>query len=254
MADVLIDLIQVLKSKEGQERITRQEADFFNCCKSQAIKGFAVGGSIATGLVWVASRKLNTFLRFNLAGGAGFITGMWRSRESIDSCVDRILAMDGSRMQHELRKIVLEKYGDNPQRMQAFARHFYSEEVLSDSTLGHPKSVYRQRNSYRNDERIANSNNYGVPDANKDAVYRHQRNEDSRSLKLERSAVGIMQARINPGVDMAGYGDPLEVLLGYSPANEESHQPDDSTISDVQSRSQRRAHRRHKMRHCHRDS
>lgn len=30
--------------------------------------------------------------------GVGFIIGMWRFRELIDLCVDRIFVMDGSRM------------------------------------------------------------------------------------------------------------------------------------------------------------
>lgn len=248
-----MELVQVLNSK--QPKITREEGEIFLDCKNRAIKGFAIGGSIATALVWIGTRKVNNFLRVNLAGGGGFIAGMWRLKESIDSSVNDMLEMEGSRVQHELRKIVLEKYGNNPQRMKPFAKHFYVEEVLNDSAPGNPKTVYRHRNSYAEDQLIANRDTYGVPDANKSDVYRQQGNENPDSLKVNRPSMGIRPVRINSAITMVGYGDPLEVLFGYSQAMEESPQPDDSATSPKsQTRSQRRAHRKHRMRHRHRDS
>uniref|UniRef100_A0A7C9E2D8 Uncharacterized protein n=1 Tax=Opuntia streptacantha TaxID=393608 RepID=A0A7C9E2D8_OPUST len=243
MGEAIVELINVLNSKE--EKINQQEGQVFLECKNRAIKGFAIGGSIATGVVWVASRKLNNFLRVNLAGGAGFLAGMWGLKESIDSSVNRILEMEGTRMQHELRKIVVEKYGNNPQRMKPFSKHFYVEEVMNDSAPGNPKSVYRQRNIYVEEQQIANRDTYGVPDVNESDMYHQLRN----GSKL-RTGAGARQVHINPAVAMAAYGDPLEVLFGgYAPANDEPLQPDDSiTSAKAQTRSQRRAHRRHRMR------
>lgn len=249
MGEAIIELIKVLNSKE--EKITQQEGQVFLDCKNRAIKGFAIGGSIATGVVWVASRKLNNFLRVSLAGGAGFVAGMWGLKESIDSSVNRILEMEGTRMQHELRKIVVETFGNNPRRMKPFSKHFYMEEVMNDSATGNPKSVYRQRNLYVEEQQIANRDTYGVPDGDKSDIYSQQRNED----KL-RTRAGARQVHINPAVNMLGYGDPLEVLFGgYAPANEVPQQLDDSVSSaKAQTRTQRRAYRRHRMRHRQRES
>lgn len=155
-------------------------------------------------------------------------------------------------MQHELRKIVVEKFGNNPQRMKPFSKHFYVEEVMNDSAPGNPKSVYRQRNIYVEEQQIANRDTYGVPDDDKRDMHRQQRNEDKM-----RTGAGARQVhQINPTVNMLGYGDPLEVLFGgYAPANEVPPQLDDSISSaKAQTRSQRRAYRRHRMRHRQRES
>lgn len=61
--------------------------------------------------------------------------------------------------------------------------------------------------------------------------------------------------QIYPGISRFGYGDPLDVLFGGSSSNEEPLQPDESeNLGKVQSRSQKRARRRHRLRHGRQDS
>ncbi|XP_070681019.1 uncharacterized protein [Malus domestica] len=48
------------------------------------------------------SKKLNTFIRLNLSGGAAALFGLWSLSRSLNSCVSHFLSQDGSRMQAEL--------------------------------------------------------------------------------------------------------------------------------------------------------
>ncbi|KMS98843.1 hypothetical protein BVRB_3g068230 [Beta vulgaris subsp. vulgaris] len=249
---VLDELVQSLISKKGPEKLTEQEAAVFARCKSQVFRNCAIGGSVATGLSWMATRKLNSFSRLALAGGASFLTAIWSLHKSVDSCVDHILAMDGSRMQYELKKIILDKFGNDPEKMQLFSKHFYCEEVFNDSTPGQPKSYYRQRNLYVDDQRTADGSSSQVSD--KKGVLHNQRNDDS-NIKMRNPTAEIKQVPIISGIHVFGYGDPIDVLFGHSSPNEELHHPDESGNSaKVQSHRQRRARRRHKVRHRHQES
>ncbi|XP_019107999.1 uncharacterized protein LOC104906676 isoform X2 [Beta vulgaris subsp. vulgaris] len=264
---VLDELVQSLISKKGPEKLTEQEAAVFARCKSQVFRNCAIGGSVAT-----ATRKLNSFSRLALAGGASFLTAIWSLHKSVDSCVDHILAMDGSRMQYELKKInrarkqeceggvardggrrrILDKFGNDPEKMQLFSKHFYCEEVFNDSTPGQPKSYYRQRNLYVDDQRTADGSSSQVSD--KKGVLHNQRNDDS-NIKMRNPTAEIKQVPIISGIHVFGYGDPIDVLFGHSSPNEELHHPDESGNSaKVQSHRQRRARRRHKVRHRHQES
>ncbi|KAL2922623.1 Vezatin [Bienertia sinuspersici] len=238
MSVILLDeLFQSLLSNKGEEQMTNQEIKIYNGWKSQALKSFAVGGAVATGLTWI---------------GIGFLTGIGRLNESIDSCVEHILGMDGSRMQHELKKIILEKYGNNPKKMQPFSKHFYCEEVFNDLTLGQPQPVFRQRHVYVEDHRTADGNSHH--EAIKKGAKHQQRNDDSK-VKLKSSSTEIKQVPVAvPTISILGYGDPLDVLFGHSSTNEELQQPDESGNSKAESHRQKRARRKHRLRHRHQES
>ncbi|XP_039007861.1 uncharacterized protein LOC120135708 [Hibiscus syriacus] len=98
--DALIELEQKLRSQK--ERLTPQEENIFQRCKSSALNQFTAGLIVGGGLVWEATWKLNRLLRVNLSSGAAIILGFWRFGNSLESSVDRILALDGTRMQSEL--------------------------------------------------------------------------------------------------------------------------------------------------------
>ncbi|KAL9684047.1 hypothetical protein QQ045_021478 [Rhodiola kirilowii] len=144
MGEALFDLEQILRSK----RVTPQETSVLLTCKSEAIKDFVIGGCVGAGVTWFATRWAKPFLRINLLGGGAFIAGMWRFTSSLDSCVDRILSMDGSRMQSELANLIVHKYRDNPQGMQRISKYFYIEEVYDDSRPDVAKLRWRPRNEF----------------------------------------------------------------------------------------------------------
>ncbi|CAI9293685.1 unnamed protein product [Lactuca saligna] len=58
----------------------------------------------------IATGNRHRLFHINLAGGAAAITETWRFRKSVNSCIEQILCMDGSRMQKELANIMLRRY------------------------------------------------------------------------------------------------------------------------------------------------
>ncbi|KAA3455734.1 hypothetical protein EPI10_018729 [Gossypium australe] len=124
MGDALFELEQNLRSRK--EQLTRQEENIFQRCKSSALNHFTAGVIAGGGLVWAgiyvlriffATWKLNRLLRVNLSGvhsllcaGAAVILGFWKFGNSLDSSVDHILALDGTRMQSELANMYVIMY------------------------------------------------------------------------------------------------------------------------------------------------
>jgi len=50
----------------------------------------------------ILSVYMTKICKFCLFAGAAALFGFWRFNKSLDTCVDHILAMDGSRLQKEL--------------------------------------------------------------------------------------------------------------------------------------------------------
>ncbi|KAJ6312964.1 hypothetical protein OIU77_014481 [Salix suchowensis] len=145
MGETLFDLEQVLRSQK--ETLTHQEMNVLQTCKSKAVRQFTFGVLTGATAAWAATWKLSWFARANISGGAAILLGFWRFSKSLDSGVDHILAMDGSRMQKELANIMVNKYQDDPWTMQHLNRRFYSEKVFDDSNLHRPIIRLQYRNS-----------------------------------------------------------------------------------------------------------
>ncbi|KAL9237633.1 hypothetical protein vseg_012159 [Gypsophila vaccaria] len=246
MIFVVGELYTLLVTKNGQDKITKAEVDFFLNWRAKALRSAVAGGTVATSFAFIASRKLNTFNRLILSGGSGVFTGLWRLQEAYVKCGDQILGLDGTRMQHELKKIVLQRYGNNPHKMKSFSKYFYGEEVYTDSNPEHPRLVFRQRHLFMDYPKVTNDDAYGVSDVD-DRQQNHQQSSiDRNSPKQEGPNMEIKQVRINPGISLYGYGDPLEVLFGSAFKKDETEQPKDT--AKVQGRNQKKLRRRQRMR------
>ncbi|XP_021853562.2 uncharacterized protein [Spinacia oleracea] len=191
----LNDLFQSLISKTGHDKITNEESNVFVDWKSRASNSCAFRGTVASGLAWIATRKWRTANRVLPVTGAFLLTVGWTFSKSVDSCVDRILGMDGSRMQYELEKIILEKYGNDPEKMKPFSKHFYCEEIFNDSAPGRPKSVYRQRHLYVDDQRTTNEN---LKHESAKKGVNHQHKKDDSNVKLKSPNAETKQVPICP--------------------------------------------------------
>ncbi|KAK9664327.1 hypothetical protein RND81_14G033700 [Saponaria officinalis] len=257
MIVLIQELFQNLLSKNGHDKITKDEWAFFLNWRATALRSAVAGGSCATGFVYFASRKLfrlNRINRFSLAAGSGIITGLWRIQESYKRCAEEILGLDGSRMQHEFKNLVLQRYGDNPHKMKMLSKYFYGEEVYSDSNPEYPRLIYRQRHVFMENPKVSNDEVYGGSDIDEPQQNHHQSSSDRNSLKLKGPSKEIKQVRINPGISTYGYGDPLEVLFGFA-LEEETEQPDASgDAAKVQGRNQKKLRRRQRIRQRHRES
>ncbi|KAL9410620.1 hypothetical protein AB3S75_044404 [Citrus x aurantiifolia] len=253
MGEVLFELEQVLRTK--QERLTSGEANILLTSKSRALRDFTAGFLIGSGITWLATWKLNKFLRVNISGGAAVVFGLWRFGRSIESSVDQILAANGSRLQKELANIMVNKYRDNPWGMQLMTKHFYSEKVYDDSALDQPKLRWRYKNYFSDNvpqsQRTHESDSQGESHSDSDTeayneAHSHLKN-DPGSKKNEFGSKQV-PVSLKPNVDVMG--DPLDCVFGYMATAEEIRHPkSSSTPSGAQSRSHKRSHRRRRMRH-----
>ncbi|CAK7327070.1 unnamed protein product [Dovyalis caffra] len=170
MGEALFDLEQVLKSQK--ETLTPEEANILHTCKSKAVRQFTFGVLTGGTVAWAATWKLSQFARANISGGAAGLFGFWRFAKSLDSCVDHILAMDGSRMQKELANIMANKYQDDPWKMQPLNRRFYAEKVFDDSNLDRPIIRLRYRNYFGDNvasgQRTHDSDSHDVSNSDSD--------------------------------------------------------------------------------------
>uniref|UniRef100_A0A5B7CCM8 Uncharacterized protein n=1 Tax=Davidia involucrata TaxID=16924 RepID=A0A5B7CCM8_DAVIN len=232
MGEALFELEQILRSNQG--KLTSQEANVLMTCKAKAIKDFTIGAGAGGGIVWLATRRLSNLFRINLSGGAAALFGLWKFGRSLDSCIEHILALDGSRMQKELANIMLKKYQNDPWTMQLISKRFYSEKVFDDSSSDQPKLRWRYRNFFG------------------DSVAYSQRTHDSDSYgdktDLENPDLEPKQVSMNPGVE--AMANPLDCVFGVPGRVEEIHQPNISSMPPRgHGRSHKRSHRRHRMRH-----
>nr|GEY35961.1 hypothetical protein [Tanacetum cinerariifolium] len=146
MAESLIDLENVLRSKQG--KLSSQEANFLMNWKESTLRQLTVGACAGGAIAWSATGSLSRVLRINLAGGAAAVAATWRFRSSVNSCIEQILCMDGSRMQKELANIMLKRYPNYPLTTKLLSKRFYCENVFDDTTSDIPKSRWRFRNNF----------------------------------------------------------------------------------------------------------
>lgn len=235
MGEALFDLEQVLRSQK--ETLTHQEMNILQSCKSKAVRQFTFGVLTGATVAWAATWKLSWFARANISGGAAIFFGFWRFGKSLDSGVDHILAMDGSRMQKELANIMVNKYRDDPWTMQHLNRRFYSEKVFDDSNLHRPILSLQYRNSFG--DNVA----YGQRTHDSDSHDASHSNSD-----IKRDDVESKKVPMNLGAKVME--DPLESIFGFMAPVEEIHRLGTSgKPARVLNRSHKRSHRRHRMRH-----
>ncbi|PIA31733.1 hypothetical protein AQUCO_04900197v1 [Aquilegia coerulea] len=223
MGEALFELEQVLRSK----KITVEEEDLLSMCKGKAVKNFTFSSLISSAIAWTALRKFGYGFRVNVTGGVGLITGMWRFDKALYSCVENILAMDGTRLQAELTNV----------SMQHIRKHFYLENVFDDFTSERPKIRWRQRNYF--------SDNVAFSQRSHD----NDTNDDSTHLEMKQPPEP-KQFSVQPTIELSS--DPLGCVLGYSVPLEEIHHPATTTENATKrrARSHKRSHRRHRTRHA----
>ncbi|KAG6757459.1 hypothetical protein POTOM_037771 [Populus tomentosa] len=287
MGEALFDLEQVLRSQK--ETLTHQEMNILQSCKSKAVRQFTFGVLTGATVAWAATWKLSRFARANISGGAAIFFGFWRFGKSLDSGVDHILAMDGSRMQKELANIMVNKYRDDPWTMQHLNRRFYSEKVFDDSNLHRPMLSLQYRNSFgdnvaygqRTHDSDSHDASHSDSDIKRDDVeskkvpnhsFRYRAIQGFARLGMSRCAPMEKEVTFSLGMWcqlwdalVACHGlesfpqmnlgakvmeDPLESIFGFmAPVEEIHHFGTSGKPARVLNRSHKRSHRRHRMRH-----
>eukprot|EP00252_Welwitschia_mirabilis_P008100 TRINITY_DN19805_c0_g1_i1.p1 TRINITY_DN19805_c0_g1~~TRINITY_DN19805_c0_g1_i1.p1 ORF type:complete len:228 (-),score=45.36 TRINITY_DN19805_c0_g1_i1:395-1078(-) len=225
MGDALAELESRLKSYKF--KLTSTEENTLRECKDKAVKEFMFGSLIASGVTWTATSRFGFRNRLNAAGAAAMVTGIWRFRSALNSSLDHILSLDGSRLQRELATIILANHSHNPKRMQLVSKYYYVEKVFDDSNLEVPVSRWRHRNvsgdsqSFRRVEDLTNSQKASGKPQNSDS-----------SVILGRKASDL-------------YVDPFEFLFTEEQKCEETSLRANGKPERRHSRRHRRANRRH---------
>lgn len=224
MGEALAELEQILRS--SKDKLTREEEIILQACKAKAVRDFTLGAGVASIVTWAATRKLSYGYRINCSGGAAVLTGFWRFGRSLNSCVDQILALEGTRMQRLLAHLILTKHQNDEGRMQLVNRHFYVESVFDDSNPDQLLARWRHRNFFGdNAAQRTNDENY------------------DNKPELEPK-----QFTSSPAEDLIA--DPLDCILGHAGYVDEIPHADSAiTTPGRRIRNHRRAHRRHRAHH-----
>ncbi|KAG8373076.1 hypothetical protein BUALT_Bualt12G0133100 [Buddleja alternifolia] len=237
MGDALFDLEQVLRSRK--EQLTLQEANILLAWRAQAMRDFTVGfggGSIVT---WLATKRLSNLFRLNLTFGAAAACGLWKFGRSVESSVERVLALEGSRIQSELANILLKRYYTDPLVLQRLSKHFYSEEVYEDSSVDKP--VFRWR--FRNFSGDPGTNSQSTSSYSEEVT-------DSKKNEVKKTTNEPKQVYVNAAG--GSIEDPFDFVFGFPGVAEDIPHPDtpSGTSSRRHIRREKRSRRRHR-RHNH---
>ncbi|ERM93491.1 hypothetical protein AMTR_s00004p00023170 [Amborella trichopoda] len=221
MGDVLAQLETNLRC--SKHKLTQEEEHVLRTCKAKAVRDFTFSACVASGVVWTVTRNLTYGFRINLSGGAAVLSGMWTFDNSLNSCLDHILALEGSRLQTELAKLIVTKHQDNPWRMRLMSKYFYPEKVFDDTNLDSPISRWRHRHYF------------GEPAAHKTSESTEKRDKQEVLPKLFTRS---------PAEDVIA--DPFDCILGYLGTSEDTS---NETITISPRRRPRTRKHRHRLRH-----
>ncbi|XP_047332106.1 uncharacterized protein LOC124935731 [Impatiens glandulifera] len=150
MAAALLELEQILLSK--QVPLTGQESNILMNYKANCLKDLIIGGGAGGIVSWIATGMLNAVIRINVVAGVAAATGVWKFHKTVDSCVEDIISLNGSKIQQLMGNIILENHTNDPWLMQLINKHFYVEKVYDDSSSRQPKLRWRYRNFYISDD------------------------------------------------------------------------------------------------------
>ncbi|XP_031483121.1 uncharacterized protein LOC116252755 isoform X1 [Nymphaea colorata] len=238
MGDTLVELEQILRS--SKEKLTQDEEHVLRSCKARAVRDFTFSACLVSGITWTATRRLAYAHRFNLSGGAAILFGMWRFDRSLNSCLDQILALEGSRMQRELAKLILTKYQDDPWRMQLVKKHFYSERVFNDANPEKPLSRWRQRHFF-------GDTNTHKPREDEEGTFEKTNSKHDDSNELESSSESYTPKEV-PKTSEDFVPNPLDYILGF-PGTDSGSSETISPSPKRRNRAHRRLHRKNHIPH-----
>lgn len=225
MGDVLAELENMLRSKPAKDRITAKEELVLQACKAKAIRDFTIGACASSAVVWIATKRFTHGQRFNTSVGSAMIAGMWKFNRTLNSCVDKILGLQGSRLQLELAFIILAKHPQDESRMNLVRKYFYPEEVFSDTKPDSPFFRWRYRNMY-----FDNSAHERTEESKDESC--HEKSDEQKRVQSTSTGGGDMTA------------DTFDILFGHEDGKDIAL--DDNIISR---RRLRKRARRHRSRH-----
>lgn len=220
MGDALAEL--EVKLRSSKVKLTREEENVLRKCKEKAIRDFMIGALITSGITWTVTPRLGLGYRLNATGAAAVVSGNWRFDRALNSCLDNVLSLDGSRLQKELATILLTKHSHNPWRMQLVNKHYYLEKVYDESNLEVPLSRWRHRN------------------LSGDAWSFHRAKDVREGVAMSEKLRGATNPVASGSHVEDILVDPLEFIFGHPKRTENAN----LDMRDIQQRKHSRRHRR----------
>lgn len=217
------------------------------------MRDFTVGFGGASIITWLATRRLHNLFRFNLAVGAAAACGLWRFSRSVESSVEHVLSLEGSRIQKELANILLRRYHDNPWVHQRLSKYFYTEEVYDDSSVDRPKLQWRFRNFFGDPNVDSQSTAYSEEtDSLKNVVEKTttatKTKTKPRQVHANESTRDGLNFKVNAVED--DMENPFDIIFGNPGSAETIPSPEKpSTSSRRRARKEKRSRRRHGRHH-----
>ncbi|XP_010557027.1 PREDICTED: uncharacterized protein LOC104826165 isoform X2 [Tarenaya hassleriana] len=240
----LNQLYQTLRSKTESEKITAEEVNSILSCHLKVLRvaGFASG--IVGCLAWSAARKLTNLRglqRFGLAAGTAFTVFIpavdWASAKTAVSFLDHILGQDATRMQKELVNLLVRYNHGEAWSWNLMSKYFYPESVYIDE-LDKPQMRWRRRNTSYDSVLPSRETNEAKPS-------NHSRSSPPGS---DVSVTKPKPQNSSGNSDNEIAEDPFLCLFGGLETTESDHsQADQSGSSKAQTRKQRRAHRKQRL-------
>ncbi|KAL9260430.1 hypothetical protein AKJ16_DCAP05844 [Drosera capensis] len=241
MADAIVDLLRALKKSEVN--LTKEEYEVIRAQQAKLRRDGIVAAGIGGSVAWMVTRNLDKASRAAFTGGAGFQSWKWGMRWSCNSVVEQILAMDGSRLQHEMTKIMLQKYANDPGKRKLLSKYFYTEQVFDDSSSDRPISVFRKRNTYVDEAVHGQDFDRSHSDEVGTDMNRRLMNNDPETSR-ETTSTESRQVQVTP---TPMFVDPFESLLGSTQAIERLEIP--SPPAKAKGSHGTRNRNRHRKRH-----
>ncbi|KAL7123989.1 hypothetical protein ABFS83_14G018300 [Erythranthe nasuta] len=239
MGHALFDLEQVLLSKKGQQQLTAEETNMMMTWRATGLKEFTKGFCTGSVLGWLATRRLRTLYRVNLAVSGAAVYGLYRFGRSAEKTVTNILALEGSRLQSEMANIMLQKHQNEPWVVQSLSKRFYSEEVYDDSSVDKPSLRWRFRNF--SGDPITHSQN---------TTYTDETNSNENNFK-NTTTLEPKQVYVNGGGNNTTES-PFDLVFGFRENVEIAPQPDSpSSALSKKSKLKEKRMRRRRRRHHH---
>ncbi|KAL6571486.1 hypothetical protein OROHE_003129 [Orobanche hederae] len=229
----LLDLEQILRSK--RESLTLQEANVLMAWRGRAMRDFTIGFGGVSVVTWLATPRLRNLFRINLTLGAGAAYGIWRFGRSVQSSLQHVLSLEGSRIQRELA-IMLKKYYHDPRVLLHLSKHFYQEEVYNDTSVDRPTFRWRYRNFSGETVDHSQSTSYN--------------SEETRSDEngVKKTTMEPNQVHVNSAGDATE--NPFDLIFGISESAESvANTVEVSSLSRKQRRKEKRSRRRHRRHH-----
>ncbi|KAJ3673587.1 hypothetical protein LUZ60_005579 [Juncus effusus] len=229
----IMALESVLRSKGN---MSKWEREVVSSSISRATGDFLLGATVSFATVFSTFWAIPRTARVFISGYAGLTGGKWTAGRKLESQIDKLLGLQGTRIQSELATLILTEFKNDKSLVKLVRKQYYAEQVYGDINPDISLFRWRPRNLYVESQ---NNENFEKIDQNK-----------SSESKIDKPQ---SNSTVEKYSDVELFVDPFECLFGCLEGenkemliNQMNQSDLGQNISKKQIRAQKRAHRRRK--------